>query len=1017
MSLTINKQKYFDSIEASIKEVLADPLFINYKQQMFAIRLKAELKKSYDENYLWNKSLFLSNNASNLLNELYFTDKSLIIKAIKESAEVYEYLSEISELYDREYCRILSALCYDISGYQANAMCILRGMETYELAKSNFNYDISEDNYILFHIQQILLKKIPFAYSKTIEIESKSLGLKTFHNAINNFYKKILFGKDSNYIEELNKYYSMLLNQGNIYISHLIFLLITRINEYEKKSIWNNLKKEAHNKLWNKYIKILGNNLYEENKIKKNENRISKFEFWISQLEAIKKGILEKEESFVVQMPTSAGKTFIAELVILDSLVKFPKKKCIYIAPYRALTNEIENELSKNISTLGYSISKLSGSYEVDEFQSFILDETDVLVATPEKIDFLLRFTPSFFKNVSLVVLDEGHFIGKDDDRSSLIELLIINLKRRIKELKILFISAVIISENAVEISNWISNNVDNVISSPKYVDEKVWEPTRKLIGKFSWQETSKGLFGRIDYPFIKIETKNKNEVFNAFAYGVIKQEKIGRNKFPKKNNKPETAVALACNLSLTGNTLIFCARADWAKSISDAFTIYLNILESNNISLPYNFKKNIITESYYHSLEWYGENSNITKCISHGIGIHFGDMPEPLRRSIENDYRQEKLKILISTNTIGHGLNFPIKNLIIYSLKINPSKNITTTVRDFWNIIGRAGRAGKETEGQIIFIDMNDGDNKEFLTYTNINNLERVESRFYKLLIKLFNNRISNDEFIIDLRYLTEPFILNTLIEEVIGTNEEKIIEEIINNSLFKVQAVNFDLEPIRNAFKVIFKDVYNELPTNKDIVKEFSKTGFNLKSNTVIYNYINDNIQELKNYVESSEHLKILEHIINVFYENNIKEILLTKINVFESISKENLLNFIIRWIEGDSINDLRNIWVSISPQKLHNKLGNFMSEALSYRYSWGITSFLILLSKIIVIDFDSLPINIKNLSTYIKYGLNDELGCFALSLGVKDRNLALKISKLYDNESKILKDTVSFKKFVLW
>lgn len=175
-------------------------------------------------------------------------------------------------------------------------------------------------------------------------------------------------------------------------------------------------------------------------------------------------------------MPTSTGKTFIAELAIIDYLVKYPDKKCLYIAPFRSLTYEIENNLSKELSKIGYTVSTLSGSYEVDQYQDFIINETDVLIATPEKIDLLLRLNPDFFNEVSMLVVDEGHIIGDINERSNLLEFLIMRLKKNINDLRILFISAVMPEQNAKEFSEWLSSNKNNTIFSPKYIDDKVWQ-------------------------------------------------------------------------------------------------------------------------------------------------------------------------------------------------------------------------------------------------------------------------------------------------------------------------------------------------------------------------------------------------------------------------------------------------------------------------------------------------------------------------------------------------------------
>jgi len=184
-------------------------------------------------------------------------------------------------------------------------------------------------------------------------------------------------------------------------------------------------------------------------KIKPEKERISNFEFWKSQLKAINEGIISTNKNYIIQMPTSTGKTLIAEIMIINSLIENPDSKCIYIAPFRALTTEIEETLTNRLGKLGFIVSGATGSYEVDEFQQFWIDNSDVLVATPEKIDLLYRLQPEFFENISLVVIDEGHVIGDVSERSSLLEFLIIKLRRKLeKKSRFLFMSAVMTEVN-----------------------------------------------------------------------------------------------------------------------------------------------------------------------------------------------------------------------------------------------------------------------------------------------------------------------------------------------------------------------------------------------------------------------------------------------------------------------------------------------------------------------------------------------------------------------------------------
>lgn len=1017
----MNRDSYYQEIEKSIEEILNEDKFNNYKKQLFAWKLKADFNRTYEEKYIWNKILYLSSNSCKLLR--YDSNNKVALKALKESAEVYEYFYKVSEEYDRKYSAILSALCYDIAGYQANALCMVKEVEDYKYKSKEKNYDIAKDNYILFNVKQILLKKLPLAYSsidKAPNNKNEELGFKIFKKGIFDFYRNALFGEKNNFLASIKKAYQYYLGESNIYITHLLALLIIRLKKYKERSIWLTLRKEnkSTSDIWEKYIKLLTTDLYDTFKIKDYNKRISIFEFWLSQLEAIEEGIISKDENFVIQMPTSTGKTFIAELTILNSLIKNPDKKCVYIAPFRALTNEIENNISKNLSKLGYSVSTLTGSYEIDEHQNFILNETDVLVATPEKIDLLFRLQPEFFEEVSLITVDEGHIIGNKDERSNLLEFLLIRLKMKIENLKILFISAVMPERNAKEISQWISSKKGNVISSPKYIDNQIWEPTRKTIGKFKWY----GRDGHINYPKVSLSTDESTEENEPFIHGIIREKKFqfinpdtnrrNRRTFPDNENKSETAAMLAYKLSKKGNCLIFCAQVRYTKSVGKSFLKLFNLYEKTNNEIQDQFKENENLDSLFLAKKWFGKDEIITKCIKKGIGIHYGNMPQPLRKAIEKDFREGKLQVLISTNTLGQGLNLPIKNLIIHSVEINPRRNNykAISVNDFWNVVGRAGRAGKETEGHVIYLSFDDKDDKLFKKYTNINNLDNIESTLYALLRALVTYRIGEKTFQKWLETFSEPHILNILLEEIIGTEEEKLIEQIIDNSLFKVQSLEIDTEPMKKGLKKVFAKI-NEEVSDPELIKTFAKTGFCLKSNKKVHKYIIDNLNELSNIIDEKDHFALLRKILTFFRENKIKELeLKSKLEDFYCIENEKTFNFIYKWIKGEKIEKIKKLWIELANDNLKGKMNNFISDALYYKYPWGVTAFLIILSEKLEMDYDELPSDIENLPTFIKSGLNDELACIASSFGIQNRETAIKLIQNYNGPT-------NYNSFVSW
>jgi superfamily II DNA/RNA helicase len=757
-------------------------------------------------------------------------DEKIAYQGLFVSAEIFQYLTESKELepIDKDYLLVLAAVCYDITGYQANAFCLANRITEYELDTEDQRINLTIDNCIIEQIRLILTKSIPLADMKLRKYKNiQNGGFSFFYTAMKEWYSFILKQDRTQYLTSIENAYRYYLTIGNTYLSHLLLLLKIRMSLFNKRSIYIGLYEQLNtekNYQWRKYIRLLAYDYYNNNSIKLLEDRRSFFEFWTSQLRALENGILDKEENFVVQMPTSSGKTFIAELLILKYLIQQPEKKCIYIAPYRALTNEKENELGKYLSRLGFIVSSLSGSYEIDVFQDVVLTDTDLLIATPEKIDCLLRFVPDYFINVSLIVIDEGHIISDFTPWATLLEFLIIRLCMKIPDLKTLFISAVMPPQNANEYSLWLSGKASNVLRSLNFSDSDIvdeWEPTKKLISSFQ--------DGNIFFKNINYEDEERHRKVGAILNSYLKPE------FEIKNGTPKNTIAayLAYKLSEEGGTLVFCAQPRFTESIAKKL---LEILKRKKYPDRFNNNKN--KESSYYSKIWYGSNSTITKAINHGIGIHFGDMPEQVRFAVENDYKNGLLSILLSTNTIGQGLNFPIKNLIIYSLQIGGQGDYIK-YRDFWNIVGRAGRAGKETEGKIVFIINSPTDTMLFHQFTNRKNIENAESQFLQALQLRLSNVNTDDEFHNNITKMSETYLLDLVTEEIIGTDYEEILEKIIQNALFKTQIDNrrLDIKPIKNAFKKIFMNFENE--DRIENLNEYKKTGLSFKSNNLAYNF----------------------------------------------------------------------------------------------------------------------------------------------------------------------------------
>jgi hypothetical protein len=156
------------------------------------------------------------------------------------------------------------------------------------------------------------------------------------------------------------------------------------------------------------------------------QNR-SEIELWPSQLEAAARS-LDVTDDLVAALPTSAGKTRIAELCILRTLAL--GKRVVFVTPLRALSAQTERALRQTFTALGFSVSSLYGSSGTTGDDADSLRNRNIVVSTPEKLDFALRNDPTLLDDVGLIVFDEAHTIGAGE-REIRYEVLVQRLLRR----------------------------------------------------------------------------------------------------------------------------------------------------------------------------------------------------------------------------------------------------------------------------------------------------------------------------------------------------------------------------------------------------------------------------------------------------------------------------------------------------------------------------------------------------------------------------------------------------------
>ncbi|MGB6650123.1 MAG: DEAD/DEAH box helicase, partial [Bacteroidota bacterium] len=138
-------------------------------------------------------------------------------------------------------------------------------------------------------------------------------------------------------------------------------------------------------------------------------------EFWSSQRSALPLALDSGNRGGVINLRTSAGKTRVAELAILQTLLSDSTAKVFYLAPFRSLALEVEQTLSSTFKWLGFSVSHLYGGSRVSSIDTELATDSHITIATPEKARALFRAVPELSQCVKLLVIDEGHLLGRSE--------------------------------------------------------------------------------------------------------------------------------------------------------------------------------------------------------------------------------------------------------------------------------------------------------------------------------------------------------------------------------------------------------------------------------------------------------------------------------------------------------------------------------------------------------------------------------------------------------------------------
>lgn len=471
----------------------------------------------------------------------------------------------------------------------------------------------------------------------------------------------------------------------------LALLIMHALKEMIRNSLWASI--EGISQKLDEYLEMILS--------RRNSRPI--FDLWPSQKNAIEQNLFDMTKSaLVVQMPTSAGKSLLAKLYIMQTKSVYGDAKIAYLVPTRALVNQVKRDLRAEFEAFGYNVDIAIPFMDIDELEEeLLLKNTDIIVTTPEKFDIMQRARHPFVDKLRLVIVDEAHNI-QDGERGAKLELLLAMLRKKDRNLKILMLSPFM--KNAHEIANWLSDDrgIDILVN---------WKPAQQFTGiSRNIPLSPSGSVQRVKYI-----PSSCNDVYSEeFTLDIYKLSR-------KENLKSKQSYLLAEKYKRLGGVLVLCTQQRYAESFAKIYLDKEDISEEEKLEIA-PLLELIETEM--------GRDSLLYEVLLKGCAYHHSALPLSIREEIEDAIRRGYIKVVAATTTLAQGMNFPIATVIFQGMAIPQgrySRNMSSS--EFWNIAGRAGRALVDKEGHVIAVCSDNEQEEQFRNYLSNRNEEIVSS------------------------------------------------------------------------------------------------------------------------------------------------------------------------------------------------------------------------------------------------------------------------------------------------
>lgn len=713
----------------------------------------------------------------------------------------------------------------------------------------------------------------------------------------------------------------------------------------------------------------------------------------------------------VLAVPTSGGKTLVAQLLAVEYLARTDRSIC-YVSPTRSLGREVRQAMGSRVRIL----QKETGNEQPDypSFWDFgaeldVEEPADVEVMTPERLGHLLRHDSSaVIEKFGMFIFDEAQLL-KENGRGFVLESVIATLDSLTRDTdhQIVLISAAM--GNSGAIAQWLSPNGKALLHKSE------WRGPRRLHAVFNtkanWASTVVERGSGSVWPYshatelsglIRVRLANGRTTSLSTeadtGWRLVRKAKDD-SQWPSKVTKDsvrstknyEIAAEMVAALGHAGSVLVVASTRNQAQLLATA-------LAKGNDENP------ALVPLVDFVRQQLGSEHPLVDILRHGVGFHHAGLPVEVLEALEKAVRDDTLAYLTCTSTLTDGVNLPVRTVVLYDQGYpdQPEDSRLSGAR-LVNAMGRAGRAGKETEGWIVLVRASEPSEQDFadlnpdpdelavmsslLTGQALESVSKLEAELRESADAVFAAEKAAADFV------SFVWLMLSIEESQIGDATGIDVETIVDTTLLASQSAS-----TRERYLGIARATLGSyLSTEPSARRRWTRTGTSIGSarsidaiaQRIVREIINDQVENVS---APEVALRLLGSALREILELPEAPLWLFKATTRGEeivVEPDSLLQ---EWMAGASLSELAesNLGAAPSPAWRIEQMVATASQQFEHYLAWTVGALLDLANA----HLESLGLDEQlcpELAGFIRYGVNKPRSLQMMTAGIRSRRIA--------------------------